>query len=184
MPMALMSARWPAALSITLTQERCDAAPLQVRYETAVMGYQKRQDQFRKSLGDLDYYVMNDAGDQRLSRPHVRQQQRHRRQYWLSLARNWKRVYLRYRETDNELAGRVTKEQSSITHALPIRAYVSGDYTRPQPGSTWLGNKTTLYLDVMISQLEVGLGYHDYPMDLHEGPNWLKVASHPMSAAP
>lgn len=47
--------------------------------------------------------------------------------------------------------------------------------SRDQPGSTFIGNKTTWYIDD-DSSIQTGLVYHDYPMDLREGPNRLKVA--------
>jgi iron complex outermembrane receptor protein len=52
---------------------------------------------------------------------------------------------------------------------------VARDDSRKQPGSTFIGNKTTFYIDD-DSSIQTGLVYHDYPMDLREGPNRLKVA--------
>ena len=160
-----------------VTHTGYDAAPLQVRYEAGSYGYQKRQISSGQVLGDLDYYVSLTDSDTDGYQDHTRGSSK-------GIAANVgyrfspqleTRFYLRYRETDNELAGRVTKEQIKHHPRAANPAYVSGDYTRPQPGSTWLGNKTTMYLDD-DSQLEVGLVYHDYPMDLREGPNRLKVA--------
>ena len=160
-----------------VTHTGYDAAPLQVRYETGSYGYQKRQISSGQVLGDLDYYVALTDSDTDGYQDHTRGSSK-------GIAANVgyrfspqleTRFYLRYRETDNQLAGRVTKDQIKhhLRSANPV--YVNGDYTRPQPGSTWLGNKTTMYQDD-DSQLEIGLVYHDYPMDLHEGPNRLKVA--------
>ncbi|MGG3795556.1 TonB-dependent receptor [Pseudomonas paraversuta] len=160
-----------------VTRTGHDAAPLQVRYETGSYGYQKRQISSGQVLGDLDYYVALTDSDTDGYQDHTRGSSK-------GIAANIgyrfspqleTRFYLRYRETDNQLAGRVTKDQIKHHPRSANPVYVNGDYTRPQPGSTWLGNKTTMYLDD-DSQLEVGLVYHDYPMDLHEGPNRLKVA--------
>ena len=160
-----------------VTRTGHDAAPLQVRYETGSYGYQKRQISSGQVLGDLDYYVALTDSDTDGYQDHTRGSSK-------GIAANIgyrfspqleTRFYLRYRETDNQLAGRVTKDQIKHYPRSANPVYVNGDYTRPQPGSTWLGNKTTMYLDD-DSQLEVGLVYHDYPMDLHEGPNRLKVA--------
>jgi iron complex outermembrane receptor protein len=52
---------------------------------------------------------------------------------------------------------------------------VARDDRREQPGSTFIGNKTTWFIDD-DSSIQAGLAYHDYPMDLREGPNRLKVA--------
>ncbi|MNH08395.1 TonB dependent receptor [compost metagenome] len=73
------------------------------------------------------------------------------------------------------MAGRLTKEQIKHHPRDANPAYLARDDSRPQPGSTWVGNKTTFYLDD-DSRLETGLVYHDYPMDLREGPMRLKVA--------
>jgi len=160
-----------------VTHTGYDAAPLQVRYETGSYGYQKRQISSGQVLGDLDYYVA-------LTDANTHGYQDHTRGSSKGIAANVgyrfspqleTRFYLRYRETDNELAGRVTKDQIKHHPRAANPTYVSRDYTRPQPGSTWLGNKTTMYLDD-DSQLEVGLVYHDYPMDLREGAYRLKVA--------
>ena len=160
-----------------VTHTGYDAAPLQVRYEAGSYGYQKRQISSGQVVGNFDYYVS-------LTDAETNGYQDHTSGSSKGIAANVgylfspqleTRFYLRYRETDNELAGRVTKDQIKHHPRSANRAYASGDYTRPQPGSTWLGNKTTVYLDD-DSQLEVGLVYHDYPMDLREGPNRLKVA--------
>ena len=160
-----------------VTRTGYDATPLQVRYETGSYGYQKRQLSSGQVLGDLDYYIsLNDATTDGY--------QDHTRGSSKGVAANVgyrfnpqleTRFYLRYRETDNQLAGRVTKDQIKHHPRSANPAYVKGDYSRPQPGSTWFANKTTMYLDD-DSQLETGLVYHDYPMDLREGPNRLKVA--------
>jgi iron complex outermembrane receptor protein len=85
------------------------------------------------------------------------------------------RFYIRYRETDNDLAGRVTKHSIEHSPRAANPSYVARDDSRKQPGSTFIGNKTTYYIDD-DSSIQTGLVYHDYPMDLREGPNRLKVA--------
>ncbi|WP_175649570.1 TonB-dependent receptor family protein [Pseudomonas sp. Marseille-P9899] len=154
-----------------------DAAPLQLRYEAGSRGYMKRQISSGQVLGDLDYYVA-------LTDSEYDGYQNHSSGSSKGVAANVgyrfnpnleTRFYLRYRETDNELAGRVTQDQIKHHPRAANPAYLTRDDNRPQPGSTWLGNKTTFYLDD-DSQLEAGLVYHDYPMDLREGPMRLKVA--------
>ncbi|MDN7142767.1 TonB-dependent receptor [Pseudomonas sp. JQ170] len=154
-----------------------DAAPLQVRYELGSRGYAKRQISSGQVLGDLDYYVA-------LTDSEYDGYQEHSSGSSKGIAANVgyrfnpnleTRFYLRYRETENDLAGRLTKDQIKHDPRAANPLYLSRDASRPQPGSTWLGNKTTFYLND-DSRLEAGLVYHDYPMDLREGANRLKVA--------
>ncbi|ORT73539.1 TonB-dependent receptor family protein [Pseudomonas mosselii] len=154
-----------------------DAAPLQVRYEVGSRGYQRRHISSGQVLGNLDYYVA-------LTDAEYDGYQDHSSGSAKGIAANVgyrfnsnleTRFYLRYRETENDLAGRLTKEQIKHHPRAANPAYLARDDSRPQPGSTWVGNKTTFFLDD-DSRLEAGLVYHDYPMDLREGPMRLKVA--------
>ncbi|AIL62610.1 TonB-dependent receptor family protein [Pseudomonas alkylphenolica] len=160
-----------------ITHTGHDAAPLQVRYELGSRGYAKRQISSGQVLGDLDYYVA-------LTDSEYDGYQEHSSGSSKGIAANVgyrfspsleTRFYLRYRETENDLAGRLTKAQIKHDPRAANPLYLSRDASRPQPGSTWLGNKTTFFLDE-DSRLEAGLVYHDYPMDLREGANRLKVA--------
>ncbi|MFK8328572.1 TonB-dependent receptor family protein [Pseudomonas sp. BJa5] len=160
-----------------ITHTGRDAAPLQVRYELGSHGYAKRQISSGQVLGDLDYYLA-------LTDSEYDGYQEHSSGSSKGIAANVgyrfnpnleTRFYLRYRETENDLAGRLTKAQIEHDPRAANPLYLSRDASRPQPGSTWLGNKTTFYLDD-DSSLEAGLVYHDYPMDLREGANRLKVA--------
>ncbi|MFJ1336689.1 TonB-dependent receptor family protein [Pseudomonas caricapapayae] len=160
-----------------ITHTGHDAAPLQVRYELGSRGYAKRQVSSGQVLGDLDYYVA-------LTDSEYDGYQEHSSGSSKGIAANVgyrfspsleTRFYLRYRETENDLAGRLSKEQIKHHPRDANPAYLTRDDSRPQPGSTWVGNKTTFYLDD-DSRLETGLVYHDYPMDLREGPMRLKVA--------
>ncbi|WP_442108589.1 TonB-dependent receptor family protein [Pseudomonas sp. NUPR-001] len=160
-----------------ITHTGHDAAPLQLRYELGSRGYAKRQISSGQILGDLDYYVA-------LTDSEYDGYQEHSSGSSKGIAANVgyrvnpnleTRFYLRYRETENELAGRLTKEQIKHHPRDANPAYLARDDSRPQPGSTWVGNKTTFYLSD-DARLEAGLVYHDYPMDLREGPMRLKVA--------
>ncbi|WJM51898.1 TonB-dependent receptor [Pseudomonas asiatica] len=160
-----------------VTHTGYDAAPLQVRYEVGSLGYQHRHISSGQVLGNLDYYVA-------LTDSEYDGYQAHSSGSAKGVAANVgyrfnpnleTRFYLRYRETENELAGRLTKEQIKHHPRAANPAYLARDDSRPQPGSTWVGNKTTFYLDD-DARLEAGLVYHDYPMDLREGPMRLKVA--------
>ncbi|OLS62743.1 TonB-dependent receptor family protein [Pseudomonas putida] len=160
-----------------VTHTGYDAAPLQLRYEAGSRGYQKRHISSGQVLGDLDYYVA-------LTDTEYDGYQEHSSGSGKGVAANVgyrfnpnleTRFYLRYRETENDLAGRLTKEQIKHHPRDANPAYLSRNDSRPQPGATWLANKTTFYLDD-DSQLVAGLVYHDFPMDLREGPMRLKVA--------
>jgi iron complex outermembrane receptor protein len=160
-----------------VTHTGYDAAPLQVRYEVGSRGYQHRHVSSGQVLGNLDYYVA-------LTDSEYDGYQHHSSGSSKGIAANVgyrfnpnleTRFYLRYRETENELAGRLTKDQIKHDPRAANPSYLSRDDSRPQPGSTWVGNKTTFYLDD-DSRLEAGLVYHDYPMDLREGGMRLKVA--------
>lgn len=154
-----------------------NAPKLQVRYAMGSHGYVQRQVSSGQVLGDLDYYVaLTDASADGY--------QDHTASESQGLIANVgyrfnpqleTRFYMRYRETDNDLAGRVTKHSIEHDPRAANPAYVSRDDSRKQPGSTFIGNKTTYYIDD-DSSVQTGLVYHDYPMDLREGPNRLKVA--------
>lgn len=160
-----------------VTHTGYDAAPLQLRYEIGSRGYQHRHVSSGQVLGDLDYYVA-------LTDSEYDGYQRHSSGSAKGVAANvgyrfnanvQTRFYLRYRETENQLAGRLTKEQIKHHPRAANPGYLSRNDSRPQPGSTWIGNKTTFYL-ADDARLEAGLVYHDYPMDLREGAMRLKVA--------
>lgn len=160
-----------------VTHTGFDAAPLQVRYELGSRGYQHRQISSGQVLGNLDYYVA-------LTDSQYDGYQAHSSGSSKGVAANVgyrfnpnleTRFYLRYRETQNELAGRLTKAQIKHDPRAANPGYLSRNDSRPQPGSTWVGNKTTFYFED-DSRVETGLVYHNYPMDLREGAMRLKVA--------
>lgn len=154
-----------------------DADRLQLRYEIGSRGYARRHISSGQVLGNLDYYVA-------LTDAEYDGYQRHSSGSAKGFATNFgyrfnpnleTRFYLRYRETENELPGRLTQAQIKHNPRAANPAYLARDDSRPQPGSTWVANKTTFFLDD-DSRLEAGLVYHDFPMDLREGPMRLKVA--------
>jgi iron complex outermembrane receptor protein len=154
-----------------------NAPLLQVRYAMGSHGYQQRQVSSGQVLGDLDYYVaMTDARADGYQDHTASESQGVIANVGYRFNPNLEtRFYLRYRQTDNDLAGRVTQHAIEHDPRSANPAYVARDDRRDQPGSTFIGNKTTYYIDD-DSSLQAGLVYHDYPMDLREGPNRLKVA--------
>ncbi|WP_205521433.1 TonB-dependent receptor domain-containing protein [Pseudomonas viridiflava] len=160
-----------------ITHTGYDAPRLQVRYEAGSHGYTKRQISSGDVLGDLDYYVA-------LTDSNYDGFQDHSAGGSKGIAANVgyrfspdleTRFFFRYRKTDNDSPGRLTRDQIRHDPRAANTLNAARDSKRLQPGSTWLGNKTTLYLDDS-SRIETGLVYHDYPMDLREGTNRLKVA--------
>jgi iron complex outermembrane receptor protein len=145
------------------------APKLQLRYEAGSRGYQKRSIASGQVLGDFDYYLA-------LTDSHTDGYQDHSSGKGKGVASNFgyrlnenleTRFYLRYRETEHEVPGRLKKQdikhnpRAAAANNLRIDAY------RDQPGSTWLANKTTWRIDD-DSTLVAGLAYHHYPMDIVE----------------
>ncbi len=154
-----------------------NAPKLQVRYATGSHGYQQRQVSSGQVLGAFDYYVaMTDANADGYQDHTASESQGVIANFGYRFNPNLEtRFYLRHRQTDNDLAGRVTKYSIEHNPRAANPAYVARDDRRDEPGSTFIGNKTTWYIDD-DSSIQTGLVYHDYPMDLSEGPNRLKVA--------
>ncbi|OEC34538.1 iron complex outermembrane recepter protein [Pseudomonas cuatrocienegasensis] len=153
-----------------------NAAKLQLRYEAGSHGYQKRSISSGQVLGDFDYYLA-------LTDSHTDGYQDHASGKGKGVTANFgyrlnenleTRFYLRYRETEHETPGRLTKAQLKDDPRQASAFNRSIDAQRDQPGSTWLANKTTLQLDD-ASSLEVGLAYHHYPMDLKESNYRIRV---------
>jgi iron complex outermembrane receptor protein len=139
-----------------VTHTGYDAAPLQVRYEVGSRGYQHRHVSSGQVLGNLDYYVaLTDSEYDGYQATAAAAPRALPPMSATASTRTWKRFYLRYRETENELAGRLTKDQIKHHPRAANPAYLARDDSRPQPGSTWVGNKTTFYLDD-DSRLEAG----------------------------
>lgn len=154
-----------------------DAPLLQVRYAMGSHGYQQRQISSGQVVGDFDYYVsLTDAKSDGYQDHTASRSQGVIANFGYRLSPSLEtRFYIRHRETDNALAGRVTKQSIEHDPKAANPTYVARDYNRDEPGSTFIGNKTTWYIDD-DSSLQTGLVYHDYPMDLREGPNRLRVA--------
>jgi iron complex outermembrane receptor protein len=153
-----------------VTRTGYDAAPFEARFEGGSFGYRKVQLSSGKVIGPLDYYVSvtdssrdgyqtQSAGDSRGIAANIG--------YQINPELNT-RFYLRYRETSNQQPGALTRAQVTIDPRQANPTNVQLDAARNQPGSTWIGNKTTLRIDD-VSQLEFGANYHDYPIDQQLG---------------
>lgn len=146
-----------------------DAAGLELQYEAGSRGYQKRSVGYGGVAGSVDYYLAytdteydgyqrHAAGDGKGAMANVG---------WQINPQLETRFFLRYRETNHETPGRLTRAQIRNDPRAANPANLAIDARRPQPGSTWLGNMTTLQIDA-DSSLQAGLVYHHYPMDLNE----------------
>ena len=160
-----------------VTHTGYDAPRLQVRYEAGSHGYAKREISSGQVLGDLDYYLsLTDSNYQGFQDQSAGGSKGIAANVGYRFSPDLEtRFYLRYRETDNDTPGRLTRDQIRHNPQGANALNLARDSKRLQPGSTWLGNTTTFYLNDS-SRIETGLVYHDYPMDLREGTNRLKVA--------
>jgi iron complex outermembrane recepter protein len=146
-----------------------DTAGVELQYEAGSRGYQKRSLGYGGVSGDLDYYLaytdsetdgyqVHSAGEAKGAMANIG---------WQITPQLETRFFVRYRETDHETPGRLTRDQIRNDPRAANPTNLAIDARRPQPGSTWVGNMTTWQIDA-ASSLQAGLVYHHYPMDLNE----------------
>lgn len=146
-----------------------DSAGLEVQYEAGSRGYHKRSVGYGGVSGDVDYflaytdtefdgYQRHASGDGKGAMANLG---------WQITPQLETRFFVRYRETNHETPGRLTRDQIRNDPRAANPANLAIDARRPQPGSTWIGNMTTWQIDE-TSSLQAGLVYHTYPMDLNE----------------
>ncbi|HEX2605401.1 MAG TPA: TonB-dependent receptor [Oxalicibacterium sp.] len=149
-----------------VTKTGYDAPKLEFRYEGGSFGYRKSQLSGGAVVGPLDYYVS-------YTESHRDGYQKQSAGTSRGLVANigykvnddiTTRFYFRYRETSNQQPGSLTVQQIEDDPKQANPTNVAQHATRNQPGSTWIGNKTTFRLDG-TSKLDVGFVYHDYPID-------------------
>lgn len=160
-----------------VTRTGYDAPKLRVRYEAGSHGYAQREISSGQVLGDADYYIsLTDTDYDGFQQQSAGSGKGVAANFGYRLNPDLEtRFYLRYRETANDSPGKLTRQQIEHSPRAANALNLTRDSKRLQPGSTWIANKTTLQLDDN-SRIEAGLVYHDYPMDLREGTNRLKVA--------
>ncbi|MBE7211713.1 MAG: TonB-dependent receptor [Gluconacetobacter diazotrophicus] len=152
-----------------VTQTGRSALPAEARVEFGSFGYTKEQLSSGKVLGPWDYYVS-------FTNSYRGGYQAQTRATSTGVVANLgyqinpdieTRLYFRYRQTQNEYPGYLTSTQIAVNpkQAQPPYAYAFYGANRIQPGSTWIGNKTTFHLDD-TSQLTAGLVWHNYPIDI------------------
>ncbi|MEN5264335.1 TonB-dependent receptor [Stenotrophomonas sp. TWI587] len=152
-----------------ITRSGRDTPGLELHYEAGARGYQKRGISLGGVQDAVDYFIaytdteydgyqQHAAGKGKGAVANIG---------WQLTPDLETRFFLRYRETDHETPGRLTRAQIRNDPRAANPANVAIDARRPQPGSTWIGNTTTYTIDE-DSSLQAGLVYHKYPMDLNE----------------
>lgn len=146
-----------------------DSAGLELHYEAGSRGYQKRSVGFGDVRGDVDYYLAYTDTEYDGYQRHASGNGKGAMANlgWQITPQLETRLFARYRETDHETPGRLTRAQIRNDPRAANAASLAIDAQRPQPGSTWIGNMTTWQIDAH-SSLQAGLVYHKYPMDLNE----------------
>ena len=146
-----------------------DALGAEIRVEAGSFGYHKEQISSGKVIGPLDYYIS-------LTNSYRSGYQDQTRATSTGVEANLgyeinpditTRFYVRYRQTQNQYPGYLTSTQIAADPTQAQAPYKYGYYgsNRIQPGSTWVGNKTTIKLDGN-STLDIGELYQNYPIDI------------------
>ncbi|AHY58600.1 TonB-dependent receptor family protein [Stenotrophomonas rhizophila] len=146
-----------------------DSAGLELQYEAGSRGYQKRSVGYGGVSGDVDYYLAYTDTESDGYQRHAASDGKGAMANlgWQITPTLETRFFVRYRETNHETPGRLTRDQIRNDPRAANPANLAIDARRPQPGSTWIGNMTTWQIDE-ASSLQAGLVYHKYPMDLNE----------------
>ncbi|WP_314401714.1 TonB-dependent receptor family protein [Stenotrophomonas rhizophila] len=146
-----------------------DSAGLELQYEAGSRGYQKRSAGYGGVSGDVDYYLAYTDTESDGYQRHAASDGKGAMANlgWQITPTLETRFFVRYRETNHETPGRLTRDQIRNDPRAANPANLAIDARRPQPGSTWIGNMTTWQIDE-ASSLQAGLVYHKYPMDLNE----------------
>ena len=146
-----------------------DAAKLELQYQTGSYGYQKYSLSTGEDLGQFDYYLSATGSNYDGYQSHASGESKGimANLGWQITPNIDSRFYVRYRQTEHDTPGALTKQQ--INNAPRAANSFNQQYNayRKQAGSTWLANNTTIRFD-NGSSLDVGLAYHDYPLDLQE----------------
>lgn len=150
-----------------VTKTGRDADLLEARIEGGTYGYLKGQLASGGQVGNVDYYVSTTY-----SRRDGYQAQSAGKTFGvvgnvgIQLTPDIEtRFYLRYRETENQTPGSLTRVEIDNNPRAADPLNVRRNAIRIQPGSWWIANKTTFNL-TDTSSLSLGFVYHDYPIDI------------------
>jgi len=152
-----------------ITRSGRDTPGLELHYEAGARGYQKRGISVGGVHDAVDYFLAYTDTEYDGYQQHAAGKGKGAvaNLGWQLTPDLETRFFLRYRETDHETPGRLTRAQIRNDPRAANPANLAIDARRPQPGSTWIGNTTTYTIDD-DSSLQAGLVYHTYPMDLNE----------------
>lgn len=154
-----------------VTRSGRDSPGLALRTEGGSFDYYKAQAASGGVVGAFDYYVSLTG-----SRRHGFQE--------LSRAESWgivsnfgyeispdveTRLYVRHRRTDNQTPGYVRQKDIDADPTQANPQNLQQNASRLQPGSTWVGSKTTFKIDP-AQTFTVGVVYHDYPIAINPNP--------------
>ena len=152
-----------------ITKTGYDALTADARVEAGSFGYHKEQLSSGKVIGPLDYYIS-------VTNSYRQGYQYHSRATSFGVVINVgyqineaisTRFYYRYRQTADQYTGNLTSTQIAQDPSQAQSPYATRVYeaNRIQPGTTWIGNKTTFNIDSR-SKLVVGLVWQNYPIDI------------------
>jgi iron complex outermembrane receptor protein len=147
----------------------------QLRVEAGSFGYYKGQLSSGAVNGKFDYYTSLTYSNRHGYQVHSQSRSaRLEANFGYRINPNLEtRLYLRHGYTNFSNPGALTKAQliADPTQANP--ASLVANSNRIQPGSTWLGSKTTYKIDA-DSKLELGVAFHNYPIIINgaERSNW------------
>ncbi len=147
----------------------------QVRVEAGSFGYFKVQVSDGAVDGKLDDYVSLTASDRQGYQAHSQSRSaRLEANVGYRITPNIEnRTYLRYAYTNFSNPGALTRAQLDANPSQAVASALNANSNRIQPGSTWIGNKTTDRIDAN-STLEVDAVVHNYPIiiDGNNRSNW------------
>lgn len=154
-----------------VTKSGRDSPGFAARTELGSFDYYKAQAASGGVAGPLDYYVSLTGsrrdGFQQLSRATT----------W-GVVGNFgykftpdieTRFYIRHRRTDNQTPGYIRQKDIDADPTRANPQNLQQNASRLQPGSTWIGSKTTFKLEPG-SAVTIGVVYHDYPIVINPNP--------------
>ncbi len=155
-----------------VTKTGYDSSPFEVRADLGSFGYRKYQASSGQVLGNADYFFS-------VASLRVEGFQQHAQGKSTGFAGNFgyrlspkisTRFFLRYRTTENANPGSISLNELKTNPKLANPNNITNDTYRTQPGSTWVANRTNIQID-QDSKLELGLVYHDAPIDISPKPS-------------
>ena len=155
-----------------VTKTGHDASAFEFRADYGSFNYHKIQVSSGRVLGKADYFISAAA----LRIDGFQQHAKGKADgfagnfgYQLSPTVNT-RFFLRYRRTENENPGSISLNELNSDPSKANPNNITNDAYRTQPGSTWIANRTTVQIDP-DSSLELGVVFHDAPIDISPKPS-------------